>query len=206
MYFIGWNKGVESPLFYASIGLAASEDGKSFRKLSVAPILSRSKWDPCLVTSPNVFIENGLWRMTYVSGIKWTRGLNGKLQSHYHIKYAESEDGIQWKRDGRVAIDFRPGETNIARSSVVKDHDGSYKMWFSYVHSEIAKYRIGFAKSVDGYHWERTDEEDKIPKDNYHAKDMICYPFVFIFKNKMYMLYNGNNFGKSGFGVAVWEE
>jgi len=30
--------------------------------------------------------------------------------------------------------------------------------------------------------------------------------FVFNFKNEMYMLYNGNNFGASGFGIAVWEE
>lgn len=205
MYYIGWNKGIEPPLFYTSIGLAVSNDGKSFKKYSKAPILSRSNWDPCLVTSPNVYIENDLWRMTYVSGIKWTRKHNGALQSHYNIKYAESGDGINWKRDGFVAIDFRQGETNLARSSVIKTQDNEYKMWYSYVHSEIGKYRIGFAQSKDGYLWERKDDEAKIDIDNQQAREMICYPFVFFFKGRMYMLYNGDNFGRMGFGVAVWE-
>lgn len=206
MYYIGWNKGVEPPLFYTSIGLAVSDDGFRFIKFSPAPIMSRSEFDPCLVTSPNVYIEDGLWRMTYVSGVKWTRKLDGKLQSHYHIKYAESGDGITWRRKGRVAIDFRTGETNIARSSVIKDQNGSYKMWYSYVHSEIGKYRIGFALSKDGYLWERKDGEAMIGIDDQQAKEMICYPFVFLFKGKMYMLYNGDNFGQSGFGIAVWNE
>ncbi len=205
MYYIGWNKGVEPPLFYASIGLAFSEDGEFFKKFSHAPIISRSNWDPCLVTSPNVYIEGNLWRMTYVSGIKWTRTLDGKLQSHYHIKYAESEDGINWKRNGHIAVDFHKGETNIARSSVIKDQDDSYKMWYCYIHSKIGKYRIGFAKSNDGYSWERKDDETNIVLDDKHATDMICYPCVFFFKSKMYMLYNGDNFGQMGFGLSIWE-
>jgi len=206
MYYIGWNKGIEAPLFYTSIGLAVSEDGQSFAKLSSAPIMSRSEHDPCLVTSPNVYIEKGLWRMTYVSGIKWTRALDGHLQSHYHIKYAESQDGVNWKRDGLVAIDFQKGETNIARPSVIRDQNGNYKMWFSYVHSEIGKYRIGFAKSKDGFFWERTDDAEQTNIDCSQAKEMICYPFVFFFKNNMYILYNGDNYGQKGFGIALWRE
>ena len=33
--------------------------------------------------------------------------------------------------------------------------------------------------------------------------EMIEYPFVFEHKNKRYMLYNGNHYGKTGFGIAV---
>jgi hypothetical protein len=88
---------------------------------------------------------------------------------------------------------------------VIKTPDDYYKMWFCYVHSKIGKYRIGFAKSEDGYVWERKDSEAMIDTDEREAKDMICYPYVFFFKNKMYMLYNGDNFGQLGFGVAVWE-
>jgi hypothetical protein len=35
---------------------------------------------------------------------------------------------------------------------------------------------------------------------------MICYPFVFEHKGKIYMLYNGNDYGKEGFGLAVLED
>ncbi len=34
---------------------------------------------------------------------------------------------------------------------------------------------------------------------------MICYPFIFDHKGKRYMLYNGNDYGKTGFGLAVLE-
>ena len=30
------------------------------------------------------------------------------------------------------------------------------------------------------------------------------HPFVFVHKEQRYMLYNGNGFGESGFGLATW--
>ena len=33
--------------------------------------------------------------------------------------------------------------------------------------------------------------------------EMICYPYVFDHKGKRYMLYNGNDYGKKGFGLAI---
>ena len=35
---------------------------------------------------------------------------------------------------------------------------------------------------------------------------MISYPCVFDYKGKRYMLYNGNDYGKSGFGIAVLDK
>lgn len=206
MYYIGWNQGAEAPMFYASIGLAVSEDGEHFVKHSVAPIMSRSTHDPCLVTSPHVYIDDGMWRMTYVSGTAWSRKADGTLQSHYHIKCAESQNGIDWRREGKVAIDYAPGETNIARSWVTKLGDETYKMWFSFVSAKIGKYRIGYAESSDGQSWQRNDAMAGIDADDDQSRDMICYPCVFEFAKARYMVYNGDGFGKNGFGVAVWSE
>jgi hypothetical protein len=33
--------------------------------------------------------------------------------------------------------------------------------------------------------------------------DMQCYPHLFTCQNRVYMLYNGNEFGCYGFGLAV---
>jgi len=203
LYYIGWNKGYKQPLFYASIGLAISDDGgETFTKISQAPIMSRSDFDPCLVTSPNIFIDNGIWRMTYVSGVRWEE-INGKLKSYYHIKYAESLDGISWNREGIVCVDFRDEEeSNIARSSVVKEN-GIYKMWFCYVYGE-QKYRIGYAESNDCKIWERKDELSGINVSiNEFDSDMICYPNILTINGIKYMFYNGNNFGEKGFGLAI---
>jgi hypothetical protein len=35
---------------------------------------------------------------------------------------------------------------------------------------------------------------------------MLCYPHVFRCEGRVYMLYNGNAFGRDGFGVAVLED
>ena len=35
---------------------------------------------------------------------------------------------------------------------------------------------------------------------------MICYPFVLEHKGEIYMLYNGNQYGKEGFGIAKWRK
>jgi hypothetical protein len=206
MYFIGWNQGVEEPLFYASIGLATSIDGINFDRDSVAPLLARSDHDPCLVTSPHVYIDNGRWRMSYVSGVKWTRNAVGRLQSHYHIKLAEGTGPRDWQRNGEVAIDFGSGETNIARSALIKGGEKPYRMWFSYVASNIGKYRIGYAESTDGSNWIREDRNAGIMLDNEHCREMVCYPAVFNLYGRHFMVYNGDRFGQAGFCVAVGEE
>ena len=34
---------------------------------------------------------------------------------------------------------------------------------------------------------------------------MLCYPHAFELRGKVYLLYNGNEFGRYGFGLAVLE-
>ncbi len=203
LYYIGWVRGYTAPLFYAAIGLAVSDDnGRTFERYSPAPILSRDEHDPCLVTSPHVFLDDNVLKMHYVSGVKWEQQ-GDQLQSYYHIKFASSVDGIQWYRQGRVAIDFRNDrETNIARAAVIREAD-TYKMWYSYVADGIP-YRMGYAESGDCKHWERKDDEvglDRVPGE--FDDEMQCYPNVIVHKNKKYLFYNGNNFGTGGFGLAV---
>ncbi len=201
MYYIGWNQGVRAPLFYASIGLAISHDGgRTFAKYSPAPILARSEYDPCLVTSPYVMLDGDHSRMWYVSGFKWDEA-DGALRSYYHIKYAESRNGIDWERTGTVAIDHEGDERNIARPSVLREY-GVYKMWYSYIRG--AGYRIGYAESPDGYLWTRKDADAGIAwsVDGWDSQ-ANCYPHVFVHEGRRYMLYNGNGYGRDGFGLAV---
>lgn len=205
MYFIGWNRGFESPMFYASIGVASSRDGEEFRRLSEAPLLSRSSCDPCLVTSPNVIQHNGHWLMTYVSGIGWFRDGGGRLLSRYHIKSAEGSSALDWERKGHIAIDLREGETNTARSSVFEVRKGVLGMWFSFVHSAIGRYRIGYAESEDGLHWHRDDAASGISGLPDFGSEMLCYPAVFELGGQRWMLVNGNGFGARGFGIARWK-
>jgi hypothetical protein len=200
MYYLGRSNGIP-PLFYMSIGLAVSDDrGKTFRRLFKAPVMGRSEFDPWMVSTPFVMKERGLWRMWYLSGFKWE---DVGPQSYYHIKYAESSDGIAWRREGLVCIDLREGETNIASPTVIKEEKGVYKMWYSYV-APGQGYRIGYAESLDGYRWTRRDKEAGIDVSlSGWDSEALCYPSVFVHKGQKYMLYSGNHFGRDGFGLAV---
>ena len=66
---------------------------------------------------------------------------------------------------------------------------------------------MGFASSSDGLKWERDDTLagiDVSPEG--WDSEMICYPYVFEHKDTKYMLYNGNGYGRTGFGLAVLED
>jgi len=201
LFYTGWSLGITVP-FYFSIGLAISNDGEHFSKISRGPLFDRNEYDPFLSASPCVIKDRKVWKMWYVSGLKWVIE-KGKPKHFYHIKYAESFDGIAWKRDGIVAIDFKSeDEYAIARPCVIKDGD-IYKMWYCY---RGDSYRIGYAESTDGISWVRKDDEAGIDvSESGWDSQMIAYPFVFDHKGKRYMLYNGNEYGKTGFGLAILE-
>ena len=207
LYYIGWNLATCVP-FRNAIGLAISNDGgEKFEKYSKAPILDRSLYDTCFVASNCVYKEDDFYRMYYLSCDKWNY-LNGKFIHSYNIKYAESKDAIHWLRNGKVAINFKfDNEYAISVPRVLKE-DGVYKMWYSYRgNKEIQTYRIGYAESENGIDWIRKDEEVNLDVSiESWDSEMICYPFIFKYKKNFYMLYNGNEYGKSGIGLATLEK
>jgi len=211
MYYLGWN--VRNTIAYHnSIGLAISQDGGvTFKKLFEGPLFDRNYIEPYYSAVPYILRENGIWKMWYLSNTKWVE-YEGKSEPFYHIKYAESHNGIDWKREGRVAIDYKDeAECGIVRACVLKDGN-LYKMWYAhrnlhnYRTDKSSSYRIGYAESFNGIDWNRKDNEVGIDvSDVGWDSEMIEYPFVYDHNGKRYMFYNGNTFGKTGFGYAILE-
>ena len=76
-------------------------------------------------------------------------------------------------------------------------------MWYSFREQKsVQSYRIGYAESIDGLVWDRKDYlmNNFDVSDEGWDNEMICYPFIFEHKKTLYMLYNGNGYGKTGFG------
>ncbi len=202
MYYVGWNpKSTVRFSFYS--GLAISEDGgNNFKRYSKAPILERTNDEPFVNASPMVIKNNNQFIMYYVSGEGW---INPELPK-YNIKIAISKNGLDWERTGLTAIDFADnGEHALARPSVLIN-ENKYYMWFSHKGSDYdlgENYRLGFAHSEDGFNWKREDKKVKLDLgENDFDNKMICYQYVFKYKNNYYSLYNGNDFGKDGIGLA----
>jgi hypothetical protein len=198
LYYTGWSLGVTVP-FYLFAGCAVSEDGHAFKRVSSAPLLERNDVDPYLTASPWVLVEDGRWRMWYVSGTVWDV-VEGEARPRYHIKYAESDDGLSWRRTGVVCIDFQDdAEHAFSRPCVIRDGD-LYRMWFS---SRGERYRLGYAESEDGVYWQRRGEVVLGSRDDWD-REMQAYPAVFDHLGARYLLYNGNDYGRTGVGWASW--
>jgi len=203
LYYIGW-KPRSTTRMSLHIGLAVSEDGgETFRRHSRATILPDTDKEPfSILTAPCVLKEGDQWRLWYVSGEGW---IHPDLPI-YNIKTATSADGIHWDRRGEVSIDFESeDEVSLARPCVVRDGE-RYRMWYS-VKRRGGTYRMGYAESATGIAFKRMDRvlEGLEPSAEGWDSEMIEYPGVFRHGGKYYMLYNGNNYGHDGVGLAVME-
>ena len=197
LYYTGWNLTINVPI-NNSIGIAEfNNEGKLFRN-GDGPIMTRTLNEPYSCASPFVMFEKSIYRMWYASMDKWDDSNDTPLH-YYNIKYAESNDGLNWKRKSTVCIDYSKDHYAFGRPFVLKE-DGKYKMWYAYRGDH---YKIGYAESRNGIEWKRLDEEVGIDVSvNGWDSEMIEYPYIHDYKGDRYMFYNGNQYGKSGIGLA----
>lgn len=210
LYYGGLNAGV-TVAYRNAIGLAVSDDdGLTFQRVFEGPIVDRNRDEPYFTAAADVMFRDGTWKMWYASATGWVT-INDKPEPRYQIKYAESENGIDWIRNNIICIEYKSeGEANVRPSVIYQD--GIYAMWYCYrgsVNFRIDKeqsYRLGYAESIDGIKWTRKDENVGIDRsESGWDSVMMCYPYVMKHHNKRYLFYNGNSFGESGFGYAVSE-
>lgn len=213
-YTSGVNRRVSVPADGA-IGLAISRDnGFTFQRIGDGPVLAASSRVPCLAVDPFVRVYKDAFHMWYVFGIGWKRSAQDAAPDRiYKIGHAVSSDGVRWiKEDANQIISDRLGSDECQALPTVLEIDGRNHMFFCYRQSSNFRkdrersYRIGHALSDDLVHWTRDDECMRIDvTEGDWDSDMLCYPHVFDCDGSVYMLYNGNDFGRHGFGLAVLE-
>ncbi|KKR03406.1 MAG: hypothetical protein UT26_C0001G0010 [Microgenomates group bacterium GW2011_GWC1_39_12] len=199
LYYTGWIRGTSVP-WYNAVGLAKSIDGIHFKKISESPIFDRNPLDPIGMGSCCVIKETNMWKMWYTSFSRWKK-LKNTTKHFYYIKHAQSTDGVHWTPSRHICIDFaNTREYAIAKPSVIKVNS-TYFMWYSY---RGRTYHIGCATSKDGIAWKRRDHDLGLsPSTTGWDSEMVCYPYVFAYKDALLMFYNGNGYGKSGLGIAT---
>jgi len=201
LYYAGFEIGTKIR-YRLLTGLALSDLNENiFKKLKNTPILERTDEELYFRGGPFVMYDEGKFKMWYVGGSEWEL-IDGKMMPVYRIKYAESDDGINWPEKSILCIDIENEyEHGFGRPYVIK-HNGIYKMFYS-IRVKHKGYRLGCAESKDGIKWIRKDSEIGIDvSENGWDSQMICYSAVVSVKDKTYMFYNGNEFGKTGFGYA----
>jgi hypothetical protein len=213
-YICGWNRRVSVSVDTA-IGLAIShDDGLTFQRIGDGPVLAASAYEPFLVGDGFVKVIGGIFHMWYIFGTSWKSfAIDAVPDRVYKIGHATSSDGINWLKeaDGQIITD-RLGEDESQALPTVIDIDNRYYMFFCYRQSSDFRqnkqrgYRIGHAWSDDLVNWTRNDQNpllDVTPGS--WDSDMLCYPHIFESDGIVYLLYNGNEFGRYGFGLAELE-
>lgn len=212
-YTTGWNRKVSVPVD-SSIGLAISlDDGHTFQKFGTGPVVTSSLYEPFLIADAFVALHGGGYHMWYIYGTAWASPAPGAPPERvYKIGHASSADGVAWQKEGRQIVSDKLGPSECQALPTVRYFGGRHHMFFCYRRQfgfrtdREGGYRIGYAFSDDLVNWTRDDASagiDVSPGD--WDSDMQCYPNVFECDGNIYLLYNGNEFGRRGFGAAVLE-
>lgn len=200
LFYAGYNIGYHVRMTIFS-GLAISKDnGETFYRYSKVPVMERTENEALFRVIHTAIKEESGWRMYYGAGNKFIQGKNKTLPVYeIEMLYVEDLDGL--KNEGNILIHNQGNEYRVARPYVVKDR-GIYKMFFCKGTEEIT-YRLAYAESEDGLHWERKDEKLNLdlPESGWDS-EMMAYPAFVRYGEKAYLFYNGNNYGYSGFGYA----
>lgn len=205
LYYVGFELGTKIR-YRLFTGLAVSDDAENFRRVSAAPILDRSDSELFFRCGPWCAIENGLYRLWYIAGSEWL-DVGSKAMPVYDLRYAESPDGITWPRQGEVQLPITgDDEHGFGRPVVIARPGGGYRLFYSIRRKSLGAYRLGYAESDDGRAWHRQDERlglDVSPGS--FDSDAIMYAAPLQIGSSLYVFYNGNDFGRDGFAVAVLE-
>lgn len=210
-YTCGWNRRVSVSVDTA-VGLVVSDDdGETFARIGPGPILGPSLHEPFLVGDAFVIKSKGALQMWYMFGQRWKRETDTSQPDRvYKIGHAVSRDGINWtKEDGVQILPDRLGPDECQALPSVLHFGGRYHMVFCYrnVHgfrTDPSKgYRIGYAQSDDLVTWNRNDAALGFESEpGAWDSEMQCYPHLTLSSGEPYLLYNGNAFGRYGFGAA----
>lgn len=200
MWYVGQARG------YSKIGYAVSDDGIHFARVQQDPVLvPEYNYEGFSVMNPYVLRddERGVFRMWYASGETYEPNV---------LCYAESVDGLRWKRSPLNPI-FVHGtdewECNrVGGCEVHRLPDGRYIMFYI-GYADIHSARIGAAVSPDGVtRWERLDANPLLEPTAGTWDASSCYkPTVYRddAHDRWMLWYNGRHDGYEYIGLAVHE-
>lgn len=206
VYYTGWKRRRVNVTFELSIGVCRLRSGEAkLERMWDGPIFGQDRNHPFLTAGPFVMRDGPVFKMWYCSGTEW-RKCDGNPEPIYRVHYAESANGLDWTPARKPVIDYKYDGEVISAPWVIKYYS-KYLMWYSTRGSSTRnakRYVIGYAESDDGVEWVRMDERVGISRSGSGwDSEMICYPALFPFRDRIYMFYSGNDVGRGGLGYAV---
>jgi len=203
MYYVGYQLTPRVRYLLFS-GLAVSRDGgESFERYKRVPVLDRTDAEPLVRTAPYVLATASGYDLWYIAGERFIQ-VGDRLRPTYDLRYMRSGDGITWGEEGEVVMPLEGDAYGYGRPFVLRDN-GAFRMWYS-IRTAAKGYRLGYAESSNGKTWTRLDHLAglDVSEDGWDSQ-MVCYCSVVRTREAWIMFYNGNDYGRTGFGAAVMD-
>lgn len=199
LYYAGYQRPVDVR-FRVFGGVAWSDDGgETFRRELDGPVMGPTA-EARDFRVPHCIRPGERWQVWYGAGSAWRRG-RSKTLPVYDIRYLESEDGLTFAACGTTVLQPSGNEHRLGRPQVFARR-GKQLMLYGYG-SEEEPYRLGLARSRDGSSWTRDDASVGLdPSPGGWDSEMTAYPGVVEIGGRVLVFYNGNDYGRHGFGCA----
>ncbi len=189
---------------FSRIGYAKSSDGVNFRRVGDEPVMiPEFPWEKQSVMNPFVLPGGGKggFRMWYAAGETYEPNALG---------FAESEDGIHWRKSPCNPIFIHGTEQydkeRVGGCEVVENPDGSYTMFYI-GYEDIHTARICAATSPDGVtRWTRLQANPLLSPSLDSWDSAACYKPSALYdrENDRWMLwYNGRTANREYIGLAT---
>ena len=197
MIFTGWQRGVTVP-FYNNIGISKYDAEKEkFIPCNYYPLLPPSNLEFTGTGSSSIKFENGMFSLYYTSFKEWN--LRGGVPVHeYSIRKRVTSDPLNWSSESvEIKLDVDNRLKNICKPTFLEEKmffcarptDGDYSIFYATLDDERAT-----LFQVNELH---IDPKSVIDQDDVGQ----AYPTGITDGNKQFIIYSGNNYGKSGLGV-----
>lgn len=211
LYYCTWGSWAPKGQISNRTALAISHDEGitwSVMKEPVLPLGKPGEWDSALSGSVSVLRTSPRkFEMWYTAGYygPYNDGTTNLIAS---IGYATSTDGVEWTKRKTPALAARENaipnfEAVISKPCVIR-LNGIYNMWYSRRTNDGRGYRLAYARSKDGIHWDRILDDNVIDysPDGFDSKN-LSYPNIIEMGDELWMFYVGNQFGSTGIGLAT---
>lgn len=196
----GWQR-LQGKAWSNAIGLAEISiyDAESTAENTL--IIKSNEFEQHGLAYPYIISQNSIRHLFY--GAFDLYGVPSLNEPYSFIsKRAEIGDDFRLS-DRSPMIAHLNGKSAQSRPCIIRDGSG-YRAWVSV---KGDKYEICSAYSLDLRNWYWSDEGyDLRPNGLNEESQEVCYSHVVDFMDSRLMFYNGDGFGKSGIGIAKWQE
>jgi hypothetical protein len=194
---MGWKNYVDKH-WEGRIGYIRIDSQGNLTELEPKPWMDLDNQDPISLSYPAVYRDRNSVMIWYGSTLTWDAG-NGEML-HILKEARLSSDGRVIKGD--IKLPYILGSAQAFSRPAIVQIDKHFLLAYSY-RGYMTKYRIGFmlignfnsASHLGGLSPFLTS------KDEWDS-EMVEYPSFFSFQKQLFMLYNGNSFGKTGIGIV----